>query len=807
MITSFRAVLALLALLALTACESPEEKAERFYQSGLTLLEAGDVERALVEFRNVFEYDGFHKEARITYAQVQLERGLFSEAYAQYLRLIEQYPDEVEARMILAEIAVLRGDWPEVRRHGDAAFALTPDAPRARALRAAVDYRAAVADLDKIGAAQAVINARAVIDEDPNNITARRIVIDALGKSSEPAKALPHVDAALAADPSSLEFHVLKLRLLADDEDAAVAQLRLMFDLFPDNEEVRSSLVAWYLGRSDYDAAEDLLRQLAGDIKGPTGPHVTVVQFLQTAHGEQAARAKLDGLIAANAGTENADLYQAMIAVFDFDQGNHPEAITALRAITTDQEPTVQNQRIRIMLARMLDTLGDRAGAAEEVAAILDTDISHVPALKLRATWLIEADDPDAAITDLRAALNQSPRDAEILTLMAEAHTRGGSSELAGERLALAVNVSGSEPDAALRYVQFLLQDNRRQAAESVLVEAHRAHPTDLEIISRLADFWLQDQNWASARTLLADLRRLSGDQAANVAITLEAEILMGEGQADQSLAILQEQLADMGDQARATVTVVLAQIRSGKTDEARSYLDSALIAAPDDITLQILSGSLHMMTGNADAAEDTFAVVLNADPANETANRLLYTVLFQQDRLDEATRVLDAGITANADAATLRWIKAGMLERAGDIDAAIAIYEELYTLNSGDVIVANNLASLIATHRDDAASLDRAFTIARRLRGMDIPAFQDTYGWIAARRGDHAEALSYLRPAALGLSGDPLVQFHLGMTYAALDRKTAARETLALALELAGDSDLPQFEVARAKLAELGVQ
>jgi Flp pilus assembly protein TadD len=89
----------------------------------------------------------------------------------------------------------------------------------------------------------------------------------------------------------------------------------------------------------------------------------------------------------------------------------------------------------------------------------------------------------------------------------------------------------------------------------------------------------------------------------------------------------------------------------------------------------------------------------------------------------------------------------------------------------------------------------------------MDIPAFQDTYGWIAARRGDHAEALSYLRPAALGLSGDPLVQFHLGMTYAALDRKTAARETLALALELAGDSDLPQFEVARAKLAELGVQ
>jgi len=65
-------------------------------------------------------------------------------------------------------------------------------------------------------------------------------------------------------------------------------------------------------------------------------------------------------------------------------------------------------------------------------------------------------------------------------------------------------------------------------------------------------------------------------------------------------------------------------------------------------------------------------------------------------------------------------------------------------------VVVANNLASLLTAHRTDDASLDRAYRIARRLRGIDVPAFQDTYGWIAHRRGDYAEALDYLRPAAL---------------------------------------------------------
>ena len=146
----------------------------------------------------------------------------------------------------------------------------------------------------------------------------------------------------------------------------------------------------------------------------------------------------------------------------------------------------------------------------------------------------------------------------------------------------------------------------------------------------------------------------------------------------------------------------------------------------------------------------------------------------------------------------------AGDLEAAGDIDGAIAIYEELYAQNSGNVLIANNLSSLIATHKDDAESLARAAVIARRLRDAEVPAFQDTYGWIAYRRDNFDEALEYLEPAAQSLPNDPLVQYHLGMTYVALEETALARETLTRALEIAGDSPLPQFEMAREALASL---
>jgi len=60
----------LTAFLTLAACDSAEERAEAHYQSGLELLEEGDVDRAIVEFRNVFEYNSNHRDARAALADI-----------------------------------------------------------------------------------------------------------------------------------------------------------------------------------------------------------------------------------------------------------------------------------------------------------------------------------------------------------------------------------------------------------------------------------------------------------------------------------------------------------------------------------------------------------------------------------------------------------------------------------------------------------------------------------------------------------------------------------------------------------------
>ena len=79
-------------LLILAACDSAEERAEGHFNNSLELFESGDVDRALVELRNVLSLDEFHVEGRRLYAKTVRERGNFSDAYANYLRLAEQNP-------------------------------------------------------------------------------------------------------------------------------------------------------------------------------------------------------------------------------------------------------------------------------------------------------------------------------------------------------------------------------------------------------------------------------------------------------------------------------------------------------------------------------------------------------------------------------------------------------------------------------------------------------------------------------------------------------------------------------------------
>lgn len=801
--------LLLIAALSLSACDSAQERAEKHYQAGLELLEAGDVDRALVEFRNVFQLDGQHHDARLTYARVQRERGETAEAYSQYLLVAEQYPEDAEARLALTEMAIDASDWAEADRHGRQALTLLPDEPLVQMIGAALDYRAAV--LARTSPATALAAARALAKAHPGDrklmLLAHRIEIDFLATGPDPKAALPEIEAGLALAPDQLEWQMLKLRILTGSGDTAAVgrHLTAMYEIFPEDSRVRSLLISWYMQEGDLDGAEAFLRRLAADAvaagRPATPAALSVVQFLQQTRGPEAALAEVDRLIA----TDPANAaYQATRAGLDFEAGHRDAAIAALETLLKDAPETDEIHNIKVIQARMLQATGNNVGARARIEEVLAADPSHVGALKMKAAWLIQEDKPGDAVVALRTALDQAPRDAEVLTLMGQAHERDGARDLAGERYALAAEVSGRAPQESLRYAQFLIAGDRLDAARTVIDDALRGAPKDLALRKAQTDILIRMRNWDTAAQSLASLRALGTPEALDAGNRFEAMLLLRQEKTDETIAFLQN-LVSKGDAGTAAVaSVVQSQVRAGQTDAARDYLDTQLAANPTDPTLRFLRAGLHLLAEESAEAEAIYRSLIAENPTGLRPVQTLYSLLTTSDRAADAKALLDAAIAASPDAVALQMMRASAMEKARDFDGAIALFEGLYAKNSNSLVLANNLASMITTYRDDPESLERAAVIARRLRGSDVPAFQDTFGWIEYRRGNFDEALAHLEPAARGLPKDPMVQLHLGLTYVALNRPEDARPALTRVLEIVGENPLPLFEAARKALAEL---
>ena len=405
----------------------------------------------------------------------------------------------------------------------------------------------------------------------------------------------------------------------------------------------------------------------------------------------------------------------------------------------------------------------------------------------------------------LRTALDNSPDDTDALTLMAQAHLRNGDRDLAREFLALAVEASNSAPAESIRYADFLIADDRFLIAEEVLIRALRLVPGDGALLVNLGQLYVRMEDWPRTEQVEATLRRLDTPEGARAADGLQVARLAAQGRLDDTIAFLEDLAAQNEGDVAAQIAVLRTRLANDQGDEALRYAETLVSENPDNLALLFALASTQSALGLNTEAAVTYRAVLDAEPQVEQAWTELVRTLYALGDIEGADAALAEGLEVLPEAMNLLWAQASFLEQRSDFEGAIAIYETLYERAPNQPVIANNLASMISTYREDPESLERAYTVARRLRGSDFAPFQDTYGWIAHRRGEYQEALEHLEPAAAALAEDPLVQFHLGMTYAALDRDEEALTQLRLAVDLAGPEDArSQFDTARAEIARL---
>ncbi|OYU19167.1 MAG: hypothetical protein CFE34_06795 [Rhodobacteraceae bacterium PARR1] len=810
-------VLATVASVFLTACDSAEERAEQYYQSGLALLQAGKDAQASVEFLNALQYMPAHDGARRGYADALLVAGKTGDAYVQYVRYVEYHPDAPDVRRKLAQMAIIAGNWAEADRHGREALRLDPTAPGAASIRIALDYRASVSvAAGQVDAQrrQLFTEAEALLRQTPDDPIARRVTIDYLITGPDPVKALPEVEAALAAEPADYALNGLKLQLLSQMGDVAAmaAQLDRMVALFPEDRELAPTLLDLLVRDGQIDRAEAFLRGRTAAPDADVAGNLALIQFLRTHRGPEAGFAQIDAATAAAGATTAATVYRGLRVLFEFEDAQaladgaaQAKRADVLRAAITELSaddpflPVLQTG-----LARMQLALGQTAEARVTVDTVIAGDRTFADALRLRAAMALDDDRPSDAINDLRAALDQNPRDVEALLLLAQAHQADGSTDLAGDRLAEANAASGNAPDVALRYAGFLVEQGRARPAEAVLSDALRLNPDDLQLLTARADLMLRDGRRDEAAVLVDRIATLPDPAARPVVQQFRVLLLEAENRTEESIAMLRD-MADGPDGTVATqIGLVNRLVAIGDSAGALAHLQQAVARFPDDPRLGTLNAALLLQQGQTAAAETALAALVQTAPGFVPALSMYDEHLSATGRADQAEAMLRAAVAFDPASAQLRGILALRLEAQGKTDAAIAEYETILAAGGNNPLAANNLVSLLVWTREDAESLTKAATFARQIAGVDDPAVQDTLGWLAYRQARFGDAVLALSEAARALPDDPLVQYRYARALEAVDRKDAAAAQYAVFLSRRAAAPAAQVADAEARLAAL---
>src|SRR5262249_39701749 len=147
---------------------------------------------------------------------------------------------------------------------------------------------------------------------------------------------------------------------------------------------------------------------------------------------------------------------------------------------------------------------------------------------------------------------------------------------------------------------------------------------------------------------------------------------------------------------------LVDAHLRAGRPDQAVAFLQSVLKANPTNAEAHVLMGRTRLAMRAPEQALKSFKAAVEPQPRDANGYQALADLHLARKNNDEARKVIRAGLEVLPESPALRLAWANLLELGADYEAAIVEYEELLKAQPGSLVVANNLASLLAEQRTD---------------------------------------------------------------------------------------------------------
>lgn len=786
-----KATLVALAL-SLAACGGAEARKQKYLDRSKAYLEQENYDKAAIELKNVLQIDPKHAEAYLLLAQVEEQRNNHRQAFGAYARAVELAPDSPHAQGRLGRYYLISGDTAKAAEVADAILQKHPNDVAARILRAAVRLRQG-------DEAKALSEVKAVLSEQPGSAEAAQLASVIYQKQGNLEQAMSTLAESIEKNPKDVGTRQQLARLYASQKtiDKAEQLLREIVAIEPKKLSHRATLAVFLNETNQLDQAEQVLREAVQ--VDPIDPQRTLLlaEFLANRRGVDRAEQELKKAI--DASPKAASLQFALGTLYE-KTGTPDKAVEVYRTLISRNGTKPDGLQARNYLGELWFKQAKYDEAGQLAAEVLKENARDNRALLLQGRVALQRRDAVSAISSFRSVLKDQPESAEALTLLGDAHAQNREPELAREHFHKAVEANPRNVAGRVRYAQFLASSGDRGTALKEIDRALAIDGDDVSALSTKAEIQANSRDLSGAESTL---RKLKNAHPKNpVGHYLTGQLFVGQKKYDQAIQEFEQAIALAPGSPDALTAVISAHLASGHPERAEKRIETALKEKPDAALLHNLLGEVYLREKKYAEAERSLARARELQPGWNAPHNGLATLYALQGDHAAAVATLEAGLKTIPDDQMLLMALAQANERKDDFAASIETYERVLKRSPNHLVAANNLAALLADHKNDSDGLKRARELLPLLEQSSEPALRDTAAWVYYRVGETDKTVSLLRPVVEKAPKAAIFQYHLGMAYHKQGDAQAAK--LHLSKAVAANPNFPGADEARATLSAI---
>jgi tetratricopeptide (TPR) repeat protein len=442
----------------------------------------------------------------------------------------------------------------------------------------------------------------------------------------------------------------------------------------------------------------------------------------------------------------------------------------------------------QLALARLLITHNDIQPAQTILDAMLTAKSADDEVLAVRGQLMLKEQNAAGAIQDFLSIAGRQPANAAVFASLAEAYLQNDQRKEAFAAFKRVLSLRPSDIGTVRRIVDLQIGFGNLSDARRTVDEFLERNPDSIDGRTLQIRLAIQSNDLSAADAALARLSKIADSE--QMASWLDAEIKEARGASSDAADLYGRLLTwkaggpfDLAAARSFARTSIAAGQSSQGIDKLARF--AANVAPADRASYDMILATLHDSLGQADRAQGLIEAVIQIAPTEPTPYLQQAAAFARKNEIVRALAFLDRGIAAGAPKEPLFLARAEVQKSNGQIDGAIATYQDLLRSNPKSTIAANEIANLLADQNPlDKVALRQALDSLQKNAVIKNQAILDTLAWSNYRLGDLQKAKALLNLANAEQSIKPQLRFHYGAVLIALGEQAKGQKIIKSTLD-----------------------